>query len=382
MKAKTTNSFILKRKRTAFLNISNRIVLHAVILCIGFVVILVNTNTIYGQISITTEAIKPNSEPDKYDSTRNFVGQDIEILIGQRLYLPPNYDTRTNNYRNYENFRLSPERRVNFRRPGRSIYQYDEGQGVVNPEGSNHDALANTYFSVKDVIRDGDDTFIHLVHEENNNDVFFIYPTRRSIQSIEEMEQDFPSLNSWPFIVVGLMEKLRNEFVDERIIVKDMHLRKLDRTVLQHISRLNIETGEELTTYTGMPWTVLDLTIDASDNYSLAFIAENEFGEKTTLSLNYGGRLCVGMFMGVYYEDQAKEMIDLIGKDNFESILKGNVQTGFTKLMVRLAMEPGYSVRNTSSSVISGQEYTVWEYGGGRFLYFNEYDILADIMNW
>jgi hypothetical protein len=360
----------------------NQPVLRATILFFGVVVILLKTDIVFAQIGITSpETITKTTEFSSYDSTRNFVGNDIDAMIGQRLYLPPNYDSRSSIYLNYENFRLLPERAINYLRPNTSIYQFDDGSGhVFNPQGSRHDALANTYFYVKDVIRDGDDTFLQLIHEENEDIVYFIYPTRRSINAIGEY--DFPTLSSWPFIVVGLIERIRTEYIGERIIVKDMHLRRLDSTTFQYKPRLNIETGQELSTYTGMTWKVIDVTIDASDNFALAFVAENEFGEKTTLSLNFAGKLCVGMFMGVYYEDQANEFISIYGMDKFESILKGEIQIGFTQMMVRLTMEPGYPIIDTRSTVISGHEFTVWEYGGGRFLYFDENGILSDKINW
>lgn len=172
------------------------------------VVTVCGFNNAGGQIPI--RAITPDAQlaHDTFDSTRNFLGPDVDLYRGQTLYVA-GLSTRVRPS-GYEGFysRL-PERSTDLR----AVYERGAEENRAN---TRYDALAFRYFKVVDVVRSSlaaeptyqrDIIYLKLVEKGDKPEtLYFRYEPRLP--------------HKFPFIVQGYFEKLKQRYVGRQYIVR------------------------------------------------------------------------------------------------------------------------------------------------------------------
>ncbi|MEC8273781.1 MAG: hypothetical protein VXZ76_02955 [Bacteroidota bacterium] len=300
---------------------------------------------LFGQI--TTTAVAPKTEPINtaaYDSTLNFLGEDVYKYKGQELYLIGKSEERREY--GYDDFV------INYRKDamGKNIYKCCDGYN------SKYDELAEKYFTVLDVIKHpeseefsfyDDYYFLKLQEKQSNDIVYFQYITKFE--------------HSFPFIVVGFFEKQKKLVIGQEFVIKDYYLG----------GSTDIYTGKELTINTGQIWKTIDFTIEQK-YYTLSLVIENPLGEITTMSYESTfGEYRPG---AVYTLSEAENYYSLFGQETFDKILQKKVSLGMTKLMCELSWGKPEKINET---ITSGQVSEQWVYSD-NYLYF-ENGILTTI---
>jgi len=223
------------------------------------------------QGQITTTAVKKpqtdmvNPKPAKYDSLRNYVGNNVYQYIGQEFYLRPKAEM-LRQY-GYEDFYISTddEHKLN----GENIYKCCESFNSI------YDELAGKYFEVLEVIKHpkadednllyGSKYFIKL-REKQSGDIFFY---RYDSKSIEEV---------FPFTIVGYFTKAKKRYIGKKYLTKG-------KNWIGEGPMTDIETGKVVSIAQGKVWKCIDVTIE--DKYfEVSLVLQSATGEKVAIGIN------------------------------------------------------------------------------------------------
>jgi len=192
---------------------------------------------------ITTTAKTDESPVIKssvYDSTSNYLGEDVYLYIGQKLYLKGKSE-RLRDF-GYRDFVLD----INVSNlDGSNSYMPRDKNG--RKSGTEYSAIAEKYFIVKDVLKHPKATenkklydhkyFLKLEREDNGDIVYFEY----------DSENEF----TFPFLVVGYFEKLKSLAIGKEYILR-----------WGNYERHDINTGNIIAKDFSQVWAVVDLTIE------------------------------------------------------------------------------------------------------------------------
>ena len=301
-----------------------------------FVALLV-ASLAYGQITTTKVAPKTEQfETSPYDSTKNFLGDDVYKYIGQELYLKGK-SKRLRKY-GYKDFLIdytkSSLTKTNVYKCCDSYY-------------SKYDELVGKYFKVLEIIKHPE-----AAEYSYYEDQFFLKLKEKSSGDIVYYEYDSSYEGSFPFIVVGFFVKQKNIVVGEEFIFADGTLK----------SATDIETGSPITTK-GQVWKCIDLTIEEI-YYSLSLVIQNSLSEKITIS--YESVFGIWGKGRVYTLIEASNYRKKFGNENFDRILKGKVRIGMSKEMCRLSWG---NPENINETITSGEKIEQWIYPE-NYLYF------------
>ena len=284
------------------------------------VICVLNTSAIYTQIESITIA-EPVEEKNTYDSLSNFLGDQIHQYIGQTLYVKGK--SETNRRWGYKNFsRFLPKRGTHYLR---------------------YEILAGKYLFVEDAITTSDafeETYLILVDKQTNDKFYYRY------------DSSFVFERSFPFIIVGYFEKLKETYVGQTFIFSDALFEE----------SLNIETGEPLNIETGESWECLDLRIDDKD-FELIFIVSNSSNIKTSIKVNsLIGKFPIGE---AYSTAENEKYIEKFGQYDWITILKGKIRVGFTEEMVLMSWGEPDSKNQASygDQWVYGTQYVYFENG-------------------
>lgn len=305
----------------------------------------------FGQITTTKVAPKlTHTENIPYDSTLNFLGDDVYGYLGQKLYLKGISET--------------------LRKFGYDIFVFDYTKSSITDKsniykccdynGSKYYDLVGKYFSVMDVIKHpeseknstlyGNTYFLKLQENETNDIVYFQYRSNFK--------------HTFPFIVVGFFEKQKSLLVGQEFVFRDKELR----------DKADIHTGKSVFNVTGQKWKCTDLTIEEKF-FQLSLVIKNLLGEVTTIAheeAQYGSSL----FGHAYTSTQADSFISKFGEDYLHRILQGKVTVGMTKEMCKIAWGKPEKVIET---LTSGNKSEQWVFPK-NYLYFDN-DILTAIQD-
>jgi hypothetical protein len=265
---------------------------------------------------ISTTHVKPLIEPEEkavYDSTRNFLGNDVNQYLGQILYLiGKTQDSREYGYKGF-------------------IKDYKDDKFYNNPNiykgfqakwdyASSYNDLAERYFKVTSVIdcpvdvmidlQDGTDYYLELVDTLSEETLYYRY----------DCQKDW----MFPFLVVGYYEKQKKEVVGQKFVFTNDLL----------YGAKDIVTGNLVSNTPRQEWKCLDLTIE-EQNYTLSAVLKNSKGESTTLEYEWFHDVDYGRH--VFTATESQKYTKKFGIKNWEDILNGKIRVGFTKEMVRLA---------------------------------------------
>jgi hypothetical protein len=275
----------------------------------------------FGQI--TTTKVINNETPKKamvYDSTLNFLGSDALLYIGQELYLIGKSETlRTYGYSGFIiDYKVNSNSLKNTYKPiipeDKKYIEYDMGGKSI------YDSLAGKYFKVLDVHMHpkakeqeylyGTKFYLALEEKESGNKLFFEYDSKYE--------------HSFPFLVVGYFEKLKQNFIGQSYVISTKYF----------TGSKDISTGNTIHNRPGQKWTCIDLTIE-EQFFNLSLIIKNDLGEKVLADYEYLFEL--GGKNQVYTWKKAETYKTKFGVVNWNIILDREVKIGFTEEMVRLA---------------------------------------------
>ena len=298
-------------------------------------------NTALGQITTTKFQPKPNNSINTpYDSTRNYMGNMPQNYIGQTLYLKGKPESLREF--GYEGF---VKEYTKYSSDKKNVYKCCQNYNSIYNE------MAGKYFDVLDVIAHpqadknkelyGNMKFLKLKEKESGDIVYYEYRIwpEPDWAVIEE------TYSLFPFIVVGLYEKIKKQYSGRELILSNRLLKYA----------LDINTGKPLLKM-NPKWKCIDITIEEKD-YKPAVIAENPTGEKIIINIkDIDGKYAKGK---TYSLTEAEEYRQKFGDDVFQKILQGKVNIGMTDEMCKLSWG---APREINETVTSGKVSEQWVY--------------------
>lgn len=321
------------------------------------ILFLISAFSTFGQITIT-KAREKNAKIDnfKYDSTVNFLGNDVEKYIGQEFYLNGlSKSLRKYGYRDFVN-----DYDVNKRFDKSNVYNCCE-LGL----SSKYESLANKYFTVLSVIKHPkaeDDEYIY-------GEKYYLKLQEKESKDIVYYEYDARFLHSFPFIVVGFYHKLKLKHIGSKFVVRG-------RNWINDDFIKDLKTGKSISEFNGgKVWKCVDVTID-EEYYKLSLIIENSIGEQIPLYIdNIDGDYWV------YKLNDSEKYKKKFGLDIWTLIVNGKVKIGMTKEMCLLSWGNPKKINETITSNIKHEQ---WVYSTrfypNSFLYFKN-GILTSIQD-
>ena len=285
----------------------------------------------FAQITTTKVAEKKEEiSTEPYDSLQNFLGKDVYKYIGQDFYLKGKSEI----LREYGYSDFVIDYKKGYSSGGKNTYKCCDGYN------SKYDDLAGKYFKVVAVHKHpkaeeskyvyGTKFYLELIEKENGDKVYFEYEAQLEL--------------SFPFIVVGFFEKVKNIVVGQKFVFGNRFFE----------SSTDIQTGDSITNTSNQRWECTDLTIE-EQNYRLSLVVKNSLGQSTTISYSVG-------FSQAYTEKEANTYEQKFGKTNWLKILDRKVVIGFTEEMVLLSLGKPKEINRASY----GDQ---WVYDG-LYLYF------------
>ena len=307
--------------------------------------ILITTISIistYGQI--TTTKITPKVEQTDntpYDSTKNFLGKDVNKYIGQELYL----NGKAKSLREYGYAGFSIDYKKSSPTKKSSVYK------CCDSYNSKYDELSGKYFIVLEVIK-------HPKAEESEflyAKKFYLKLQEKEKKDIVYYEYDSQYEHSFPFIVVGYFNKLKQSEIGEEYIVRG-------KNWISSGHMTDMKTGNPVSNFeAGLKWKCVDVTIE-EEFYTLSLVIENEKGEQIPLGIDNSTRT-----NWVFKFKQAELYKKKFGDENWQRILDGKVKIGMTKEMCELSWGKPKSINET---ITSGKKSEQWVYSD-NYLYFD-----------
>ncbi len=257
--------------------------------------LIVMCSNIFGQITTTKVAEKTVlNEIAIYDSTENFLTEDVYRYKGQIIYIR--------------------ELSKSLRKYGYSNFFSKISKSNSSFKKTKYKKLADRYFTVLDVISDPNDNFkqkYYLKLQDNNNNeiIYYLHNTRYEL--------------GFPLIVVGYFEKMKNN------IGKKFFL----RGTRWGYSMKDMNTGELINyqSINNFIWECIDVSIE-EENYQLSLILKNENGNIIPFFTKY-----INNSKYIISKDKADEVIEKYGDNVWSTILNGNVAIGFTEELVLLS---------------------------------------------
>jgi hypothetical protein len=272
----------------------------------------------YSQITVTKAVEIPVR---KYDSTVNFLGNNVGQYIGQELYLkglPENLQEY-----GYSNFVI--DYRKDEMETGN---RYKDGSIT----GSKYTELVGKYFIVLDTIKNHNifcDYFLKLQEKASRDTLYFLYHV--------DHKSDFP------FTVTGYFEKMKQMLSGKKYVIRG----------LTGDHQKEITTGQPVADFTvGKVWTIADITIDES-NYEVSAVVENAKHEKTLWRLD----LLTSDYW-LEYDKMIKAGMKP-GDENWQLAANFEVKKGMTKAMCELSLG---TPDNITKKTESGKKLESWTY--------------------
>lgn len=305
------------------------------------ILVTVTTHPLISQITSTKIADRHiDIVVAPYDSTLNFVGDNVGQYIGQILFLKGVSESlRKYGYGDFV---------IDYVNDDMSNYNnVYKGNKIECRYNSNYYEIAERYFTVLSVIR-------HPKATEHS----YLYGTKYYLELEDTLSKDrlyfrYDSKyeSSFPFIVVGFYEKQKSNLIGQKFIFVNKALE----------GSSDIYTGKPITNISKQVWTCKDFTIEEK-YYSLALIIENSLGETT--HIGYKSVLNSKYRKSGFTAQEADIYSKRFGQNNWDKILDGKVLVGFTEEMVRMSWGEPSKINKASY----GDQ---WVYDG-QYLYFEK----------
>lgn len=308
-------------------------------------------NLSFGQITTTKiSEKKENISIVKYDSLKNFLAKNVNQYLNQELYLKGKAESlREYGYRGFLiDYREDNRSLKNTYKPviptNKSYLKYDMGGGKTE-----YDSIAEKYFKVLKIFKHpkgneskylyGKKYFLKLVEKKSKDTLYYEY------------DSEFES--SFPFIVVGFFNKLKQKNINKLFVLGSTKARYGEE-------ELDLETGLPIKFILGSIWKCIDLTIDEK-YYNLVFILQDELQQKLTINYEF-----LNKEYDVYSKKDSENYKKKFGLTNWNTILLGKVSIGMSKEMCELSWGKPKDINKTISS---GRNSEQWVYDE-NYLYF------------
>lgn len=279
----------------------------------------------------------PTVERVRYDSLKNFLGNDVRGYIGQTLYL--NKKPHYRRSEGYEGFVLDYTK-----------YKYDKANiyECCGASYSKYEAMAGKRFKVLDVqrhpqafgrpLRYGNVYYLQLLDIEKKTTMYYEYNAN--------MEALFP------FICEGFWAKTKRRMIGSQLVLKNNAF--TDNT--------DMVTKKQVYCAPGTVWNCDNVIVD--EHYNLALVLSNNKNQK--IAVDY---LALQRTRGNKYfsPQQAKVNKQKFGTENWHNVLMSQIRTGMTKEMCRIAWGEPQRVNATNEHDKHGEQ---WVYED-QYLYFN-----------
>lgn len=307
----------------------------------------------FGQI--TTTKVASTAEMDKvisYDSTENYLGKNYYGYVGQELYL--NGKPEDLRKSGYYGFLIDYNKSVYTGGIYKSVYSDRIYKCCDEYNNSKYEELAGKYFSVLEIIRYPKEfekyeilnvgkVYLKLKEKESNDIIYFEY--------------NYDSEYSFPFIVVGFYEKLKQKSIGQKFVFGDTNSRFGDEELdIKTNKKINFELGEE--------WECFDVTVEEK-YFNLSLLLKDDDGQ--TLAMNYEWVIGANKLHDIYAKKEADKYKNRFGLNMWHTILQGKVKLGMTKEMCKLSWgEP----KEINQTITSGKKSEQWVYRD-NYLYFD-----------
>jgi hypothetical protein len=299
------------------------------------------TTSVSSQITTTKVAKTPEDNLTvKYDSLTNFAGKDVQLYIGQELYLKDVHeDLRKYGYDGF----LTDYKKNKF---NGGVYK------CCDSYNSKYAELEGRYFNVVDIIP-------HPQAEEYRS----LYGNKYYLKLIEKSSQDLVYYeyngdfeHTFPFIVVGFFEKLKKLAIGNSFVFANTDAKFGE-------AQLDIKTGKPLKFALGEKWKCIDVTIE-DKYYALSLLLTDKFGQ--TLSVGYDMLIGPKKAYNIFLAEQADKYKVKFGASNWNTILQGKVSIGMNKEMCLLSWGEPETINETITASGKSEQWVYSE----NYLYF------------
>lgn len=246
-----------------------------------------------------------------YDSTANFLKDDVAKYTGQELWLkklPPNQREL-----GYSNFVLNYKKSADLNEE-KNVYKCCDGYN------SKYQDLADKHFFVEQV-------FKHEAKDKNTGE-----RTQRTYLKLKELDSGdvvyyyYEGLSeySFPFVVMGYLEKQKSIIVGQKFVFAS---ELLDYAV-------DLNTNKSIKSVLGDKWKCIDLTVD-NLNFELSMIVENSKKQQIAVPLSaYTNR---DLPRKVYTLSESADMLKRFGLNNYNRILQQKIASNMSKEMCKMS---------------------------------------------
>lgn len=296
----------------------------------------------FGQISTTKVApVSDNAAKTPYDSTKNFLGKDVDKYLGLELYVKGKAKSlRDYGYRDfvldYKNDKLTDQSNI-YKRNDKYATKYDE--------------LAGKYFKVLEIIKHPK----AASNEELYGSVFYFKLEEKETKDIVYFKYDSRFEIAYPFIIVAYFEK-QKQYIGRDFVLLGKNSFNIGKPTN------DFKTGKEVDITTGCVWKVKDVTIEET-YFDIALGLENEKGESIFFDLDN-----ISDEDFILPKATALNYKKTFGDEIWNLILNGKVKIGMTKKMCILSWREPESKNET---ITAGKKSEQWVYKGGSYLYFD-----------
>jgi len=284
----------------------------------------------------------------RYDSSSSYIDIDhIEILKGQELYFPPRI--KKNDYRHIYQSYLE---KIVYR-PG------------ADPRLTRYDAVAGKYFQVMDIVdrkeifddnryHSNEHPYYFKLKDKTSGNIVYYHITTNGIKT-----HSFSP--SHPFIIVGLYEKIKKDWLNKVIVLVDAYKRNFTDRITQQ--PLSIITGEK--------WTCTDVVVAPyteelpyNDEHLIALILKSGHGSEIMVNHSWlTDENSNARSPRIYYNEmEAKWYEQRLGRKQWLAVLARTPEIGMSPDICRLMFGPANdeALSAVKNKAILTQRY--WNY--------------------
>ena len=296
------------------------------------VVLVVMVMSIFAQIGSIKIAESENIQ-QRYDSTKNFLGEDAELYKGAILYLTGKAK-QLRKY-GYHNFKTKPTTNSL-----ENVYKCCAQESKYN---SNYESIFGTNFKVLNV-------------EKVKNSVLYDYIlTLKNLKdsSIAYFEYGSRYKHSFPFIDMRYFNKIKNNNLGKQYIVKENSF-----NIGKDIKDVN---GVKIDSVWNYNWKCIDVLIE-EEHFILSLLLQNEYNAKIVFDVENinDEKFMINTENAQKYKENYGEF--------WNKILRNIVSIGMNREMVKISWgEPEDINKTIHDGFITEQ----WVYGSRNYVYFN-----------
>lgn len=246
-----------------------------------------------------------------YDSTANYLGDNVAQYTGQELWLK----SLPLNQRElgYSNFILNYKKSADLNEE-KNIYKCCDGYN------SKYEDLTNKHFFVEQVFKNAQKNKNTGEKEER------IFLKLREIASGDIVYYYYEGLSeySFPFVVMGYLQKQKNSLVGDQFVFAS--------EILDYA--MDLKTDKGIKPILGQNWKCIDITVD-NKNSELSMIVENQ--KKQQIAVPLSAYTNKQLPRKVYTAKEGADMNKRFGVYNYHRVLQRKIASNMTKEMCKMS---------------------------------------------